>query len=52
MPSPAAASVFRTYQGWTALNPAGAARRHPPPHPARRGHFLRAISSAARRKSA
>ncbi len=50
IPSPAVASVFRTYQGWTALTSAGSRRMAPPPHPDRRGHFLRAAARAPGRR--
>jgi hypothetical protein len=47
IPSPAVCSMFRTFQGWTALDTAGADRRHAAAHPDRGGHLLRAPARAA-----
>ena len=40
IPSPAVASVFRTYQGWTALTAQGPRDGTLAPYPDRRGHLL------------
>ena len=50
IPSPAVCSMFRTYQGWTALTRQGPQRRHAAPHPDRRGHLLRAAPRAPGRR--